>query len=302
MANNHNHGNHENHEAGQPAQASGHRAHVAEHKKQKVQAIAGLLDSYPIVAVVNMANLPAKQLQNMRGQLRSSVVMYMSKRTFISKALDTCKKPGIQELKGHLGGMPALLFAKENPFRLYKMIEKRKSKAPIKPGQTAPNDIMVPAGATNFAPGPIIGELGQFRIKTGIEGGKIVIKDSAVVAKKGDVVKPALASILLRLGIEPMEIGLDLVVAYENGELLTKDMLSIDEKEYLARISLAASDAMKLAMEIAYPSPETIRMLLAKSHLGAKAAAMEAGVLSKDTLELLAKAEAQASTLQSKVQ
>ena len=34
-----------------------------------------------------------------------------------------------------------------------------------------------------------------------------------------------LASLLIRLGIEPMEIGLNLVAAYENGDILTGDVL-----------------------------------------------------------------------------
>ncbi|MBI2112759.1 50S ribosomal protein L10, partial [Candidatus Woesearchaeota archaeon] len=37
------------------------------------------------------------------------------------------------------------------------MLEKNKSNAPAKPGQVAPKDITVKAGATSFAPGPIIG-------------------------------------------------------------------------------------------------------------------------------------------------
>jgi large subunit ribosomal protein L10 len=42
---------------------------------------------------------------------------------------------------------------------LYKILQKSKSSAPAKAGQTAPNDIYVKAGKTSFAPGPIIGEL-----------------------------------------------------------------------------------------------------------------------------------------------
>jgi large subunit ribosomal protein L10 len=278
-----------------------HQAHVSAEKKKTVAEIVKLIDSYPIIAALNMENLPAKQLQTMRGALRDSVVMLMSKRTLITHAIDQSKKPNIQELKKYLEGMPALLFSKENPFKLYKIIDKKKSKAPIKPGQTAPNDIIVPAGPTSFAPGPIIGELGQFRIKTGIEGGKVAIKENAVVAKKGEIVKGALASILQRMNIEPMEIGLDLVAVYENGEILTKDILFIDETVFLSKLSTAASDAMKLAMEVSYPAKETIVLLIGKSHRDAKAAAIEAGILSKDTLEILAKAEAQASALHSRV-
>ena len=45
-------------------------------------------------------------------------------------------------------------------------LEKSKSNAPAKPGQTAPSDLVLPAGETPFTPGPMIGELGQLGIKT----------------------------------------------------------------------------------------------------------------------------------------
>ena len=286
------------------AETTGKRpeAHVSAAKKQAVAEMVKLLDSYPIIAVVDMENLPAKQLQNMRAQLRATSTLFMSKRSLIKHAIEQSKKPGIKNLEKYLQGMPALLFAKENPFKLYKLINKKKSKAAIKGGQIAPNDIIVPAGATSFAPGPIIGELGAFKIKTGIEGGKVAIKENSVVAKAGEVVKPALASILQRLGIEPMEIGLNLVAIYENGEILLKDVLNIDEGVFLAKLQSAASDAMKLAIEVAYPAKDTITLLIGKSHHDAKAVAIEAGILSKDTLEVLAKAEAQATILKEKVQ
>jgi len=65
--------------------------------------------------------------------------------------------------------MPALLFTKENPFKLYNKLQKSKSSAPAKAGQTAPSEIVVPKGPTPFAPGPIIGELGALGIKTAVE-------------------------------------------------------------------------------------------------------------------------------------
>ncbi len=159
------------------AKKQGYTAHVSDEKKGTVKEFASLIRQYPIVAAVNMENLPAKQLQNMRAMLRAKgVVLLMTKRRLLNLAIAEAKKdkPGIEAILPHLKGMPALLFAKDNPFSLYKTLQKNKSSAPARAGQVAPKDIIVPAGATPFAPGPVIGELGQAGIKAGIEGGKVV--------------------------------------------------------------------------------------------------------------------------------
>jgi len=106
-------------------------AHVAQHKKDTVKEFTKLIDEYPIVGVVNMQNLPTKQLQIMRANLREKVDLRMTKRRLINIALDNSKKENIQALKEHLKGMPALLLTKENPFVLFSNLKKNKSKAPI---------------------------------------------------------------------------------------------------------------------------------------------------------------------------
>lgn len=277
-------------------------AHVAENKKKTVKEFAKLLDEYPIIGAVNVENLPAKQFQNMREKLRDGVIIRMCKRRLLNLAIDASKKDNIKDLKAHLKGMPALLFTKENPFSLFKKIKQNKSKAPIKAGQTAPNDLVVPAGPTPFAPGPIIGELGAFKIKTGVENGKVAVKADCIVAKEGDEVSPALASVLTRLGIEPMEIGLNVTAIYENGNILTKDVLDIDETAYLNNLKACAGEAFNLAISIGYPCEETIVMLLTKAHSDARALAMDQNILTDETVkEVLAKAEMQAKSLNSKL-
>ena len=142
-------------------------AHVAEYKKRIVQEIIDLANQYPIIGLVNMENLPAPQLQKMRAQLRDKIKFAMTKKRLIKLALEQAKnsKKGIEKLEDYFTGMPALIFTKENPFRLYNMLKKNNSPAPAKAGQIAPRDIIVPAGPTSFAPGPIIGELGQIGLK-----------------------------------------------------------------------------------------------------------------------------------------
>jgi large subunit ribosomal protein L10 len=251
-----------------------------------------------------MENLPAKQLQQMRQTLRDTCVIRMTKRRLIKVVFDKLKeeKKGVEQLKEHLKGMPALIFTKENPFKLHAMLHKSKSKAPAKAGQTAPMDIVVPAGPTPFAPGPIISELGGVGIKAGIEGGKVVIKEDSTVCKEGEQISPEAAGILTRLGIEPMEIGLDLVATFENGTIFTSDVLAVDEEEFRQKFISAHSWAFNLAVETAFPTAQTIGLLISKAFSDSKALALSQDIMTDATAkELLAKAESQASSLKSQL-
>ncbi len=277
------------------------KAHVSEEKTKIVKEFVNLIDKYPVIAAVDVENLPAKQLMNMRRSLRGKAHLQMTKQRLIKIALEQSKKENVSELKKHLKGMPALLFSEENPFSLFKTLKKSKSSAPIKAGQTTPKDILVKAGGTSFAPGPIIGELGSFGIKAGIDAGKVAIKEDKVVAKEGEVVNAKLAGILQRLEIHPMEIGLNLTAAYENGDVLTKDVLDIDQEAFLESIKEAYTEAFKLTISLAIPTKENITMLLQKAHTDSAALAMEQMIITSDNKEqVLAKAEAQAESLKEK--
>lgn len=280
------------------------KAHVADYKKEAVKEYVDLIKKFPIVGAVNMEGLPTPQLQIMRATLRPGVVIKVSKRRLIKLALEQAKKevPGIEKLEEHLKGMPALIFAKENPFKLYKKLGKSKSPAPARPGQAAPKDIVIPAGKTPFAPGPIIGELGSIGVKSGVDGGKVAIKQDSVVAKEGEIIKPKVAELLTRMNILPMEVGLDLVAVFENGTIYTKKVLAIDEVKFMQDLNDAAAWSFNLAVEIGYPTEDTIELMVIKSFREARALALEANVVSKDIIEeVLAKAEAQTSTLKTEL-
>ncbi len=276
---------------------------VSKEKKQAVETVVTLLDQYPVVAAVNLENLPAAQLQNMRGSLRGKIVLFMTKKRLMDIALDMRKDKikGIEILKEHLKGMPALLFTKENPFSLYKTIKKNKSKAPAKGGQKAPHDIEVKAGPTNFLPGPIIGELGQLRIKSGVENGKVVIKQDSIVVEEGDVISSQLASLLLRLGIEPMEVGLDITAAFEHGVLYTKNVLDIDETAFMSDLTGAARKAVNLSVFTGFPTVQTVPIMLAKASQEALALGMSATIFVDPLIlkHLVTKAARQAKALSS---
>jgi large subunit ribosomal protein L10 len=279
------------------------QAHVSKAKTETVKEFIQLIKEYPVIAIVDVENLPAKQLMNMRHSLRGKAHLRMTKHRLLKLALEQSGKKGVEKLAEHFRGMPAMLFSKDNPFTLFKILKKSKSSAPIKAGQITPKDVLVKEGGTNFAPGPIIGELGSFGIKAGIVNGKVAIKEDKIVAKEGDVINAKLAGILQRLEIHPMEIGLNLLAAYENGDILTKTVLDIDEDAFLESIKQAHSEAFKLTISLGIPTKENITMLIQNAHKDATALAMEQMIMTSDNKEqILAKAEAQATSLKKKTE
>jgi large subunit ribosomal protein L10 len=271
------------------------KAHVSEEKIQAVQRIAKLVDDYPIIAVVDMQNLPARNLASMRKKLRDKVVIGMAKKRIILKALEQSKKEGIGGLTQHMKGSPALLFTRDNPFALFKTLKANQSKAPIKGGQIAPYDLVVPAGPTSFPPGPIIGELGQLGIKAGIDQGKVVIKQDAVLARAGQPVSDKAAAFLTRMGIEPMRIGLNLTVTYENGEITPGQFLDIDEEKFMRDLQACVMEAKSLALNAAIPNKDNIDTLIQKAHYDAAGLALEANLITDENgREILSKAYYQA--------
>ncbi|HLD79263.1 MAG TPA: 50S ribosomal protein L10 [Candidatus Nanoarchaeia archaeon] len=272
---------------------------VSQQKKQLVQQLIKDIDQYPIVGVLNLQNLPAQQLQAMRAMLKQKgVKLSMTKKKLLELALDQSKKENLQQLKQKIKGMPALLFTKDNPFALNVLIERNKSEAPAKAGQTAPRDIVVKAGPTSFAPGPIISELAAVGIKTKVNAGKLEVIQDTTVAKEGDIISPKVAETLKRLDIKPMEVGLNLVAVWEEGLVFDAKQLHIDEKEFVQNVTQAASWAMNLAVEAAYLTTETTEILLQKAFREAKVVGVEYAIMNKETSdEILARSERQALSL-----
>ena len=274
--------------------------HVSKKKKDIAKSIQKLILDYPIIAAVNMEGLPAPQLQKMKAQLRGKIELTMTKRRIMKHAIEEIKdkKKNIEQLEEHLKGMPALIFTKENPFSLFKTLKKSKTKAPAKAGQTAPFDIIVPKGPTGFMPGPVIGELAELGIKSGVEDGKVAIKEDSTAVKEGEKISAKAAGILTRLGVKPMEVGLNVTAVYADGDIFTAKVLDIDEDKFNADLSKAVSGAFNLAVNTGYTTKETINVLISKAFNDAKALGLSQEIIDEGIIDsLLSKAEGSAMSL-----
>ncbi len=262
-------------------------AKAAQYKKEQVAALTELMKEYPVVGLVNVANLPSRQFQILRKKLRKDVLLIMGKTQFIRMAIDNVKdsKADFIKLSDSIEGMPALLFTKQNPFKVSALIRASKSKASAKPGQVAPFDLVIPAGPTPFTPGPIISELGSVGLKTGVENGKVTIREASTIVRKGEVVSKKASEVLAKFSIEPMQVGLDLVAAYEDGIVYKRDVLSIDAEQYMALLKAAAAEALGLSIEIGYTTRDNIERFIGKAHNTAKNFAINQNILSDILLE-----------------
>jgi len=267
--------------------------HIPQWKKDEIEDLKRLLSTSPSIGIVGVHGIPSNQLQLMRKNLRGLANLKMCRNTLINRALDA-SSDNVKQMNRYVDDQTALLFTNENPFKLYKILEKGKTAAPIKAGGIAPRDIVVQRGPTSFPPGPIVGEMTAAGILAGIESGKVVIRETKTVARKGDVVDAKLASILARLDIHPVELGLELRAVYEKGMIYDSRILAVDEAQYLLNLTFAVQRAFNLSINTAYPAKATISTLLTKAASQSRNLAINAELVIPDIIDvLLAKANAQ---------
>jgi len=119
------------------------------------------------------------------------------------------------------------------------------------------------------------------------------------VLKAGDTVTEDIASVFSLLKIEPMEIGLEMVAAIEDGIIYSKDVLDIDDSYYINEIAKAVHQAINFSVNSGYPTEKTIDIMLQKAFNEAKNLAIDSNLLEKEFVDdLLMKAVRQAKSLE----
>ncbi len=263
---------------------------VNEQKSQVVGEIKNLVDSYSVVGVLNMHKMPAKQLFDIRNALIGEAKIRMAKLSLIKRAFESSDKKGLKDLEKNLTGEAALIFTNSNPFRLYNFLEKNKQPAAAKPGDITPIDIVIPAGPTQFAAGPVISEFQKAKVKTTVENGKITVKEDTVIAKAGAQLTKELTEFIMKFGIEPMKIGLDLVAMLDNGIVFGKDVMGVPTEEYLANMIMSYRKALNLSVNVGYPNKESVRIMISNAFRNAKHIATERGIYEKEVMgDIMAK-------------
>ncbi|HWQ67985.1 MAG TPA: 50S ribosomal protein L10 [Methanospirillum sp.] len=276
-------------------------SHLPKWKKDEIEEIRRLSAEFKLTGLVDMYGIPARQVQDIRRNLRGKAELKMTRNTLIQHAFGEIGTE-IGALGEHLDGHSALIFTNENPFKLHSMLEKTKTKMAARPGEKAPEDIVVGKGPTGFKPGPIVAELQQAGIPAAIEAGKVTIRETKVVVKAGQEISKKLADALAKLDIKPMDVGLALQAAFYEGSVYESDVLAIDETAFYNSIITAATQAYNLSLNAAIPTRDTASDILVKAVREARGVAIEAAVVSSDMMDaIIGRAHANAMVLESMV-
>ena len=276
---------------------------VLEQKAGEVEEIKTILQQYKSIGIANLQKVRAPQLQELKKSLAGKVYMRVLKNTLIKLALEDLNDENLKKLEPYMEGSNVLLFTNLNPFKLVIMLEKGKVKTTAKSGDIAAMDVVVPEGNTAQPPGPIISQLNAVGLPTRIESGSVWVSKDTLVVRKGEAINERLASVLSKLGIKAVEAGLSMSAVYDEGLMVLENQLKVDVEGTRKSLLDSQGEAFALALEIAYPTPDTIQTLLQTAHQKAVALSVSAAVPTKETIgDLIRKANAEMQSLNSAVE
>jgi len=246
-----------------------------EKKVRMLAKLEELVSHYNVIALAKLNKVRASQLMSLRKKLAGQAQLIVAKNTLAKKALQKLKnsEPFLKLLEGQ----NLLIFTKLDPFKLNLILEKNKVFLPARAGDVATDPIVVPAGNTGLPPGPVLSEFKECGVPTRIDAGSIWVARDTVVRQKGEVISPKLASLLAKLGIKPIRAGISIYAAYVDGIVLMGEDLKINLEEYTKQIGELYTQALALAVEVGYPSKESLPLLIARAAQQSFAVAVSAG-------------------------
>jgi large subunit ribosomal protein L10 len=267
-------------------------------KTQMYQQLQEIPKQYKVLALVKMTKVRASQILPLRKKFKGEVEFVSIKDKIAQKALEAVDIPGIKDMIGELTGQCLFMFTNMSPFKLNVLLAKNKIMLAARGGDISSIDIVVPAKNTGIAPGPMLTEFKEAGIPTKIDQGTIWISKETTPVKKGGVINGKLAPLLGKLDIKPVEAGVALYSAIEDGIKYSEEELVIDVEKIRGEFAQAHQQAVSLSIEAAYITPENIGQILSKAAQSARSVSIESGFMTDETKEqILQKADAQAKAL-----
>ena len=269
-------------------------------KTQMYQELQEIPKKYKVLALVKMDKVRASQILPLRKKLKGEVEFYSIKDKVARKALEKVDVPGLKEIIEKLTGQCMFMFTNMSPFKLNVLLAKNKVMMAARAGDIASVDVVVPAKNTGVAPGPMLTEFKEAGIPTKIDQGTIWITKDTIPVKKGEPINEKLAALLGKLDIKPVEAGIVLENALEEGLLYSKEDLVVDVEKVRDEFAQSFQEALSLSIEAAYVVPENVEAILSKAAQGARNVSVESGFMTDETKEqILQKGNAQAQSLAS---
>ena len=258
---------------------------VANWKRDTVSSLSELVNGGGTLAVIDIHGVPAGAMLGMREDLRSNMNIQVAKKRLMKIAWENAGHDftDLEELYAS-AIQPALVQTDMNSFKVYSELKKTEAGRAAKPGDIAPHDIIVEKMDTGMPPGPIVGELNSVGIPAKIMGGSVQIQKQTTVLKEGEVFEDDLGMMLSKIGINPIVTGLRLCGTIEDGVRFEPKTLDLDYEKFESDLISFGAGAFNLACNIRWFTNDTTPTLLAKASSEALAVALEAAIVTTDTL------------------
>ncbi len=274
------------------------RTSYPKRKTQMYQQLQELPKKYKVLAVIKMKKVRSTQILPLRKTLAGEVLFFSIKDKVTKKAFEKLDVPGVKDIADKLTGQCMFLFTDMSPFKLNVLLAKNKVMMAARSGDLASFDIVVPAKNTGIAPGPMLTEFKEAGIPTKIDQGTIWIAKDSTPVLKGEAINEKLASILGKLDIKPVEAGISLDSALEEGTAYTEEEMIIDVEKIRNAFTQFHQEAVSLSIEAAYVTAENISQILNKASQSAHSVSVELGFMTDETKEqILQKADYQAKAV-----
>ncbi|HIE47076.1 MAG TPA: 50S ribosomal protein L10 [Nitrosopumilus sp.] len=267
-------------------------------KTQMYQQLQELPKKYKVMSIIHMSKVRSTQILPLRKTLKGEVEFVSMKDKIARKAFSEMDVPGIKEIVKELTGQCMLLFTNMSPFKLNVLLAKNKIMMNARGGDIASIDVVVPAKNTGIAPGPMLTEFKNAGIPTKIDQGTIWIAKDSTPVLKGEPISVQLAAILGKLDIKPVEAGIALYTALEDGIKYAEEEMVIDVDKVREQFGQAHQEAISLSIEAAYITADNISQILGKAAQSARSVSVESGFMTDETKEqILQKADTQAKAV-----
>ncbi len=233
--------------------------------------------------------------------MKDEVEFVTIKDKIAQKALEKLDVPGIKNMIEKLTGQCLFMFTNMSPFKLNVLLAKNKVMLAARAGDIATIDVVVRPKNTGVAPGPMLTDFKEAKIPTKIDQGTIWITKETIPVKKGEAISEKLAGLLGKLDIKPVEAGIALAAAIEEGVQYSEEDLVIDVEKFRTELAAAHQEAISLSIEVAYVTPENVQQILSKAAQSARSVSTESGYITDETKEqILQKAHSHAKAVAGK--
>ena len=276
---------------------------IQQWKLDEVVHLIDLFKNHKNVAVMEVARLNDKQIQEMRKILRGKAIIRMSKKRLQLRAIEQykheSKKNNLDELAEKIPGQSALCFTNIDIFELKNIFNENEWMVPAKPNEITPVEIWVTEGDTGLPTGQVISELNMtLRLPTKIQNDTIWVREDTRTHSAGDYVDVKQAAVLKKLGVAPIKSLIKIHYAWSDGEIVPEEILYMDMEQFQQELASAYFSARSLALELGIIDKETIEPLIQKAHREALGILFELPVYFDDMRdEYIRKAVSNASTI-----